>query len=73
MIIFAFANLISLSIVAQDSITLDLCYEKATENYPVFIQKELLSASNELEIKNLNKNYFPKMAVNGQIHYQSDY
>ena len=68
--IFIFATIFGIN--AQESITLDLCYEKATENYPVFKQKELLSASNEIEIKNLNKNYFPKMAVNGQIHYQSD-
>ncbi|OQX76481.1 MAG: hypothetical protein B6D61_08735 [Bacteroidetes bacterium 4484_249] len=60
------------SIDAQDSITLDMCYQKATENYPVFRQKELLSASNDLEIKNLNKNYLPKMVINGQAHYQSD-
>ncbi|RLD53488.1 MAG: TolC family protein, partial [Bacteroidetes bacterium] len=32
----------------------------------------LLSVSNELKIKNLNKNYLPQLMINGQMHYQSD-
>jgi len=57
---------------AQESITLDFCYLKAIENYPLTRQKELLQLSNELTIKNLNKNYLPELMVNGQVHYQSD-
>lgn len=64
--------LISGGIIAQESITLDLCYLKAIENYPLTRQKELLPLSNELKMKNLNKNYLPEMMVNGQLHYQSD-
>ncbi len=59
-------------LIAQESITLDLCYQKAIENYPLTRQKELLPLTNELKMKNLNKNYLPEMMVNGQIHYQSD-
>ena len=59
-------------LIAQESITLDLCYQKAIENYPLTRQKELLPLTNELKIKNLNKNYLPEMMVNGQVHYQSD-
>ena len=59
-------------LIAQESITLDLCYIKAIENYPLTRQKKLLPLSNELKIKNLNKNYLPEMMVNGQVHYQSD-
>ncbi|NOX48461.1 MAG: TolC family protein [Chlorobi bacterium] len=58
--------------IAQDTITLELCHEKAIENYPLTRQDSLLSVSNELKIKNLNKNYLPQLMVNGQIHYQSD-
>lgn len=57
---------------AQQQVTLDLCYEKAIENYPLTVQGELLSSSNELAIKNLNKNYLPNLLLNGQLHYQSD-
>jgi len=61
-----------LGLKAQESVTLDFCYLKAIENYPLTKQKELLIASNDLRVKNLNKNYLPEMMVNGQVHYQSD-
>ena len=61
-----------LCIQAQQQVTLELCYEKAIENYPLTAQGELLSLSNELALKNLNKNYLPKLNINGQVHYQSD-
>jgi outer membrane protein TolC len=67
-----FAIAIFFGLKAQESVTLDLCYLKAIENYPLTRQKELLPVSNDLKIKNLNKNYLPVMMVNGQIHYQSD-
>jgi len=67
-----FAIAIFFGLKAQESVTLDLCYLKAIENYPLTRQKELLPVSNELKIKNLNKNYLPVMMVNGQVHYQSD-
>ena len=66
------AIIICFGLEAQEIITLDLCYRKAIENYPLTRQKELLPVSNELKIKNLNKNYLPEMMVNGQVHYQSD-
>jgi len=65
--IAAFAGLQS-----QESVILEFCYLKAIENYPLLKQKELLIASNDLKVKNLNKNYLPEMNVNGQVHYQSD-
>lgn len=61
-----------LFVFGQDSITLDLCYQKAIENYPLTRQKDILPEANELKIKNLNKNFLPEMMVNGQMHYQSD-
>ncbi|MCD4684168.1 MAG: TolC family protein [Bacteroidales bacterium] len=67
-----FAIAIFFGLKTQESVTLDFCYLKAIENYPLTKQKELLNASNDLIIKNLNKNYLPDMMVNGQIHYQSD-
>ncbi len=63
---------VSGGIIAQESITLELCYQKAIENYPLTRQKELLPLSSALKMKNLNKNYLPEMMVNGQLHYQSD-
>lgn len=57
---------------AQQEVSLDQCYEMALANYPLTRQGELLVSSNELTLKNLNKNYLPKMVLNGQAHYQSD-
>jgi len=62
----------ALFLQAQQQVTLELCYEKAIENYPLSAQGELLSLSNELTKKNLNKNYLPKLNINGQLHYQSE-
>ena len=60
------------TVTAQQQVTLDLCYEKAIEQYPLTRQGELLSSGNDLTLKNLNKNYMPQMQLNGQLHYQSD-
>ena len=57
---------------AQQMITLDSCYSKAIENYPLTKQKELLASSNDLKIKNLGKDYLPQLQINGQASYQSD-
>jgi len=57
---------------SQESVTLEMCYSKALENYPLAKQNELLPQSHDIRIKNLNKNFMPQMAVNGQAHYQSD-
>lgn len=62
----------ALLLTAQQKVTLEQCYEEALENYPLSRQGELLVSSNELSLKNLNKNYLPSMAINGQAHYQSD-
>lgn len=62
----------TISLFSQNQITLELCHEKAIENYPLSLQGELLDASNDLALKNLNKNYLPKLMINGQVHYQSD-
>jgi outer membrane protein TolC len=72
--LFTFLSIIIMffGVIAQESITLELCYEKGIENYPLTKQKALLSASNVLKIQKLNKNYLPEMMVNGQMHYQSD-
>jgi outer membrane protein TolC len=58
--------------IAQQTIALDVCYEKAIANYPLMKQQALLQNANELTSKNLNKNFLPQMQINGQVSYQSD-
>ncbi len=62
----------SISLQAQDTITLDHCYQLAEQNYPLAKQIDLLAGSNGLKIKNLNKNWLPTVNLNGQVSYQSD-
>ena len=57
---------------AQDTLTLDYCYQMAEQNYPLAGQLDLLVGSNTLKVKNLNKNYLPQININGQASYQSD-
>lgn len=54
------------------SLTLVFCHDQAVKNHPLAKQFELLNKSSELQTKNIGKNYLPDMAINGQMHYQSD-
>ena len=54
-----------------DTITLEFCQQKALENYPLIIQKDLINKSGELKMSNLAKAYMPQLSLNGQATYQS--
>ena len=56
----------------SDTVTLESCYQQAEKTFPVARQLELLGKSNDLRIKNLNKNYLPQFNVNGSASLQSD-
>jgi outer membrane protein TolC len=57
---------------AQSQITLDECYTKARENYPLIKQKDYLAQSKDYNVSNVWKGYFPQITINGQATYQSD-
>ncbi|MGA3013985.1 MAG: TolC family protein [Bacteroidales bacterium] len=56
----------------SDTVTLYDCYKQAEKTYPLARQSGMLEKSNELKIKNLNKNYLPQMNLNGSVSLQSD-
>ena len=56
----------------QTALTLEQCYELARANYPTAQNLSLLDESNQLEIKNLNKNFLPQLQLNAQATWQSD-
>jgi outer membrane protein TolC len=56
----------------SDTVTLYDCYKQAEKTYPLARQSGMLEKSNELKIKNLNKNYLPQMNLNGSASLQSD-
>jgi hypothetical protein len=57
---------------AQDSITLDFCYQQVQKTYPLNRQAALLQQSSDLRTKNLNKNYLPQFNVNGSASWQNE-
>ncbi|MEI7896595.1 MAG: TolC family protein [bacterium] len=59
-------------LAAQDSITLDYCYQQVQKSYPLTRQAGLLDKSSELRTSNLNKNYLPQFNVNGSASWQNE-
>lgn len=57
---------------AQDSITLDFCYQQILKTYPLARQAGLLEKSSDLRYKNLNKSYLPQFNVNGSATWQNE-
>ncbi|WP_091868970.1 TolC family protein [Pricia antarctica] len=57
---------------AQQTITLDECFNLVSENYPLAKQSGLLNDQSRLDIEAINKGKLPKLDVNAQATYQSD-
>ena len=73
-IAFLLGSLIIQAIVygQSDTVPLYYCYRQAEKTYPLARQAGMLEKSNELKIKNLNKNYLPQLNLNGSATLQSD-
>src|SRR4051812_1925013 len=56
----------------QQTLDLATAYELAKQNYPLIKQKELLTATSQINISNLSKGFLPQVNVSGQASYQSD-
>ncbi|MEI7982079.1 MAG: TolC family protein [Bacteroidota bacterium] len=59
-------------IIAQDTITLEFCYQQVQKTYPLVRQADLLDKSSDLRTKNLNKNYLPQFNINGSASWQNE-
>lgn len=59
------------AVLAQD-LTLEETQQRARQNYPTIQQRGLIKQTADLTIQNLNKGYYPQLALNGQATYQSD-
>ena len=57
---------------AQDTITLDFCFQQLQKTYPLNRQAALMEKSSDLRTKNLNKNYLPQFNVNGTASWQNE-
>lgn len=66
-----FAALFSLQ--AQESKTdIELCQQKARDNYPLIKQHGLIEASSAYQLSNLSKAWLPQLSMNGQATWQTD-
>lgn len=60
------------NIHSQTSLTLEECYLKARDNYPLIKQKEYIELSKEFSVSNIWKGYLPQINISAQATYQSD-
>lgn len=64
--------LTSLPTMAQQSITLQECYNSFTQNYPLAKQFQLLESQNLLEASVISTAKLPQFSLDAQATYQSD-
>lgn len=62
---------ISLIVEGQTPLTIDSCYARARQNYPLIKQKGLIEKTKDYNISNAAKGYLPQVSFNGQGTYQS--
>ncbi|GGG98383.1 transporter [Polaribacter pacificus] len=67
-----FFVLLALPSTAQQSITIEACYNLAAKNYPLSKQSHLLASQNKLDTEIISKTKLPQFSVNAQATYQSD-
>ncbi len=71
-IVVAFFILISYWPATAQHLTIEECYDKARQNFPLIKQKELVAKSKEFTIDNVKSGLLPQISLNGQASYQSD-
>jgi outer membrane protein TolC len=71
-LIYLFILLSTVSINAQQSITLQECYDLVTTNYPLAKQSQLFKQQNDLELEVISKGKLPQLDLSAQATYLSD-
>jgi len=64
--------LFALPMGAQQSITLQECYDLVTTNYPIAKQSQLFKQQNNLDLEVISKAKLPQFNLSAQATYQSD-
>ena len=70
--LFVAATSIAPQAMFAQQLTLDECYEKARQNFPLIKQKSLLISTRDFTVANARSGYLPQLTVNGTATYQSD-
>lgn len=53
-------------------LTVEMCQQKARENYPLVRQYDLIEQSRAFSLENANRGYLPQFALSAKATYQSD-
>jgi len=64
--------IIPFTVAAQETLTLDECFDLVSNNYPLAKQSGLYQNQLQFDIEALQKGKLPKLDVNAQATYQSD-
>lgn len=67
-----FIILFTVSSTAQQSITLQECYQLVNQNYPLAKQKQLYDAQTKLDYQVISKAKLPQFSLDAKASYQSD-
>jgi len=70
--IFILLIVLAARLVLSQTITLQDCHSNAIEQYPNLKQIGINQEVYENTLKNVKRNYYPSLNLNGQAHYQSD-
>lgn len=70
--LFLLVGLMATTLVSQNTVTLQECYELASVNYPLAKQLTLLEAQNHLEQDVVSTSMLPQLSFDAQATYQSD-
>lgn len=65
-------TLFAVPIFAQQTLTLQECYDLATVNYPLAKQSQLLETQNQLDKEVISNARLPQLSLDAQATYQSD-
>ncbi|WP_374363113.1 TolC family protein [Cloacibacterium sp.] len=57
---------------AQETISLEQCYQLSRENYPLIKKQELIKKSEQYTIENALKGWLPQINIVGQATYQNE-
>ncbi len=69
---FLFLLFLPMTFMAQQSITLDECFDLVSKNFPLARQSDLLENQLQFDMEALEKGKLPQLDVNAQASYQSD-
>ncbi|MBX2920871.1 MAG: TolC family protein [Chitinophagaceae bacterium] len=64
-------GLLSFSLAAGQSLTLEGCYRLAKANYPAIKKMDLIAKTSVYDIQNAYKKFIPQVSFSGQATYQS--